>query len=61
MPPWLYLLYQKLFIHQAENFIAFLEIVQGLKHRTVRRIINEFNAHKSNFDMDTLLGSFLRC
>jgi len=61
MPPWLHLLYQNLFAHQAENFIAFLEIVQGLKQRTVRRIINKFNADKSNFDMDTLLGSFLRC
>jgi len=61
MPDWLQILYQKTFGHQSNNFIAFLEIIQGFKHKTVRRIINEFNSHKNNFDLDILLGSFVRC
>ena len=60
MPDWLQLLYQKIFGQQSKNFIAFLELIQGFKHKTVRRIINEYNANKSYFDIDSLLGSFLR-
>lgn len=61
MPDWLKLLYLKLFCNQSQDFIAFLEMIQEFKHRTLRRIINEFNANKSNFDIGILLGSFSRC
>ena len=61
MPKWLKVLYKKTFEKQADEFFAFLELIQNLRKNVIKRMLKWHEFNKKKLTIDSALEFVTRC